>query len=376
MNLTLPQIDPMPLPGPLWLLRCLLLLTFALHLLFMNALFGGSIVAFACALRRARSAFAAQLCLELRHLLPVIFAFTVTLGVAPLLFVQVLYGHLLYTSSILMAFPWLGIIGMVLLAYYGLYYFSLKLGKNSAALPILGIGIILLAGIAFTYSNNFTLMLAPERWLQLYRHSAGGWNLNWAEPTLLPRYLHFVLAALAITGLLLVVMALRKREQPYGRWLMEQGALLFLGATVLNFLVGFWWLATLDGPARMVFMGRNALATVALLLGVVLAMAAVVHLVLAKGAKAGHRQARAAVIAGVLIVPPMVVMRDAVRNAYLAPHFQLAQLRVAPQWGVILLFAGLFVIGLVVVAYMLHMVARASRGQSAPASETTSSVGS
>ena len=40
-----PQLDPMPAPAPVWLLRTLLLLTFCLHLLFMNTLLGGSLVA-------------------------------------------------------------------------------------------------------------------------------------------------------------------------------------------------------------------------------------------------------------------------------------------------------------------------------------------
>ena len=85
--------------------------------------------------------------------------------------------------------------------------------------------VLLLATVAFIYSNNFTLMLAPERWLELYHSNASGWNLNWSEPSLLPRYLHFVLGALAVSGLGLVVMGLRKQEDEYRQWLTEQGIL-------------------------------------------------------------------------------------------------------------------------------------------------------
>ena len=119
MNLPIPYPDPMPLPAPVWLLRTLLLLTFFLHVLFMNCLLGGTAVALVCTMRRKSSAFSARLAGDIGRLLPSVFAFTITLGVAPLLFLQVMYGHLLYASSILIGVPWLAIIGMVILAYYG-----------------------------------------------------------------------------------------------------------------------------------------------------------------------------------------------------------------------------------------------------------------
>ena len=77
-------------------------------------------------MRRKSSAFSARLADDLGHLLPSVFAFTITLGVAPLLFLQVMYGQFLYASSILIGVPWLAIIAMVILAYYGVYFFSMK----------------------------------------------------------------------------------------------------------------------------------------------------------------------------------------------------------------------------------------------------------
>ena len=61
-----------------------------------------------------------------RRPLPVAIAATVTLGVAPLLFVQVLYGRLFFTSSILMAWFWLAIVPLVILAYYGAYLLAFR----------------------------------------------------------------------------------------------------------------------------------------------------------------------------------------------------------------------------------------------------------
>ncbi len=363
----------MPLPAPVWLLRTLLLLTFFLHVLFMNCLLGGTAVALVCTLRRKSSAFSARLAGDLGRLLPSVFAFTITLGVAPLLFLQVMYGQFLYASSILIGVPWLAIIGMVVLAYYGVYFFSMTLAKTQgheqkgSTTAVLVLVVLLLASVAFVYSNNFTLMLAPERWLDLYHSNASGWNLNWSEPSLLPRSLHFVLSALAVSGLGLLVMGLRQREDGYRQWLIEQGSLLFTGTTLLNFGVGFWFLVKLPGPARLAFVGGNGFATALLGAGLLLPLAAVAHLIMAKANKSPKRQLAIGVSCGLLTVAAMVVMRDLLRNLALAPYFSPNQLPVAPQWGIIVLFVLLFVGGLATLYYMLRKVAIATRMQLAAA---------
>jgi hypothetical protein len=358
----IPQLDPMPVPAPLWLVRTLLLMTFTLHLLLMNTLLGGAVVALVCRLRRATSKYPALLASDLAHMLPATFAFTITVGIAPLLFLQVIYGHLLYTSSILMGVPWLSIIGLVLCAYYAVYYFALRgERKPVAANAVLAGAVLLLAAVAFIYSNNFTLMLAPGRWLDLYERSSGGWNLNLSEPTLLPRYLHFVLSAFAVTGLVLLVLGLKKRGTGYGRWLIEQGSILFTLTTIVNMAVGCWFLMRIPADVRSIFSGKNGLATAALAAGFLLPLAAITHLVLMKTGKAVVRNSLVAVGSGALTVVAMVVVREAVRNAYLAPYFRPEQLKVAPPWGVIGLFLVIFVAGLAALAYMLRAVAVANR---------------
>ena len=364
MNLLIPYPDPVPLPAPVWLLRALLLLTFFLHVLFMNGLLGGTSIALVCTLRRKRSAFSARLAGDLGRVLPSIFAFTITLGVAPLLFLQVIYGQFLYASSILIAVPWLAIIGMVVLAYYGIYFFSMKeheqKGRTTIALSLV---VLLLATVAFVYSNNFTLMLTPERWRDLYLSNSAGWHLNWSESSLLPRYLHLILGALAVSGLGLAVLGLRKQEAAYRQWLIDQGIALFAVATLLNFAVGFWFVAKLPVPMRLAFIGGSGFATVLLGIGILLPLAAVAHLILAKASKCPQRMLMIGVSCGVLTVAAMVLMRDVVRDLALAPEFRPSQLPTAPQWGIIILFVILFVAGLATLYYMLRKVALATRLQ-------------
>ena len=83
-----PLVDPIPLPAPIWLFKVLHDLTFALHLTSVDLLLGGLTLALAFALTgRAQPAGI------LVHRLPTVMAFVVNLGVPPLLFAQVLYGH-------------------------------------------------------------------------------------------------------------------------------------------------------------------------------------------------------------------------------------------------------------------------------------------
>ena len=46
-----------------------------------------------------------------------------------------MYGQFLYASSILIGVAWLAIIGLVVLAYYGVYFFSMKRPSKTARRP-------------------------------------------------------------------------------------------------------------------------------------------------------------------------------------------------------------------------------------------------
>ena len=58
--------------------------------------------------------------------MPVLISATVTLGVAALLFLQVLYGRLFFVSAVVMGWWWLGVIGLLILAYYAAYLLALR----------------------------------------------------------------------------------------------------------------------------------------------------------------------------------------------------------------------------------------------------------
>src|SRR5262245_38710335 len=153
-----PAPDPTPLPLPYAVLKGLLLVTFGLHVFAVNVGVGGSILCLALAARGRRPGGAAlsKIARAMAFALPPAVTFAITLGVAPLLFVQLLYGEAIYTSTILIAAPWVLFIFLLMAGYWLLYRFTdgLKAGKPSMPVGIAATGLLL--SIGFLWTNNVT----------------------------------------------------------------------------------------------------------------------------------------------------------------------------------------------------------------------------
>jgi hypothetical protein len=363
----MPQPDPLPLPAPEVLLHVLLVGTFTLHILAMNVLVGGSILtAFNAVLERLRpEAQRAVLLQRAARPLTVSAAVTVTLGVAPLLFVQVLYGPFFFTSSILMAFPWISVIVFVIAAYAGLYLVELwsrALGPWAVAVRIGSA--LLLAGVAFLYVNNVTLMLAPDEWKGIYDHFRRGLYLPLGEAALFPRYLHFLLAAMAVGGLTLLAYGLwvRRHEPDFGDWCLRQGAWWFLVPTALQMAIGPTFLVTQPAFARDEFLAADLLETGVLWAGVASAVIASALVLWTLRSRAPTVPGAAAVGLIVVSVALMSVARDLLRAARTSPDLAVSTLPSQTQVGAVILFFVVFVAGLSTVAYMLWLLRRGRPG--------------
>jgi hypothetical protein len=367
---TIPALDPLPLPAPAGLLWSLLMLTFFLHLLPMNFVLGGSLIA---ALARLRGRDPARphhraLAEWLAKAMPVAVAAAVSFGVAPLLFVQTLYGRLFFSSSVVMAWFWLGVIPLLILAYYGSYLLAFRgerLGGSATA--VAGIVALFFVAIAFLYSNNMSLMLRPEFFTAKYAASGSGWQLNLGDPTLVPRFLHMLLGALAVAGMAVTHYGLfrLKRDPEFGDWAIRHGTLWFLIPTIFNLLAGAWWLAALPREVMLDFMGRDGAASAVLVLGALLGLTTLLLMAMWVYSPRPQLLARFAGTTLVLTLVAMIFTRDHVRQAMLRRAGFQANGWVAPQWGPIAIFALLLLMALAVIVWMVAIFVRARPDSSA-----------
>ena len=321
----IPTLDPNPLPAPYWVFKLLLIVTFFLHIVAMNFMLGGGVLALVSKWRSKNQPKGNRVFFDVAKKLPVLLPATITLGIAPLLFVQVLYGQYFYTSSIIVAWPWFLVLVFLTIAYYGFYYVSFQSGQHHGrAGGVMLFSVILTFLIGFVYSNNLTLSQTPSRWGGKYFSNPAGWNLNLSEPTLIPRFLHFMVAAVAMGGLLLVFMALAnwKRDTEYARQLLQFGGKGFMYATRAQILVGIWFLASLPRDMRMLYMGDNPLATILLLVGVAGGIGSI--FLMSDALRKENIRVAASYVPGIVgvVILSMSVMRDILRNAYLKPYFQ------------------------------------------------------
>jgi hypothetical protein len=364
-TIPIPHVDPLPLPGPVWLFTALLLVVFTLHVVAMNSALGGGLWTLWNYVRGRHSdhPYSRRLANELAAMLPVFLAFTVTLGVAALLFVQVLFGNFLYSSSILIGALWLAVIPLVMVAYYGFYYFSstAEQGKGISGC-VLAISLCVLLSIAFIFVNNMTLMESPERWQAMYRAHPNGWNLNLGDHSLIPRYLHMVNGGIALFSAILAFLGMRKRkvDAEYGRWIVQRAAVVFAVCTGLQFLLGMWMLLAIPRSVAVALLVDPLGATV-FGLALVSVISAMLLILLGSLQEKPSMLVHAGFAMSLVTLFLMVCLRHLLRLAYLKPYLNLGTLDVRPQIGVIALFLLLFVGGLATVGYMLWLVARSKK---------------
>ena len=343
-----PTIDPNPLPAPYWLFKLLLLVTFTLHIIAMNFMLGGAFLAVVARFTSKGKEFRNRIFLDLAKKIPVFLAATITIGIAPLLFVQAIYGQYFYTSTILIAWPWFLLLVLLVFAYYGFYYVTYNGQRRPGPAGIvLLVSLALVLVIAFIQSTNVTLMQTPSHWAAKYFASPTGWSNNLSDPTLIPRYLHFVTSAIAVGGILLVLLALARwnKDREYASYLFQYGGRAFMYATMAQFIIGAWFLISIPRNFRMIFMGDSPFASVLFLVGILATIAAI--FLMSNAIRKQNIRVAAYGVSGLLAVVmiTMIVMRDILRDAYLEPYFHPHQFAVKTQWAVLPVFLVLFIAG-------------------------------
>jgi hypothetical protein len=347
INNLIPTPDTIPSPARVFIF--LEQFTFLAHIIIINALLGGIFLVLINRFVRIYSGDASGALKSLSAKLPVLIALGINLGVAPLLFLQVVYGNLYYSSSVLMAVWWIVIIPVLIAAYYGLYIYAEKaesLRRLSMFSLIMSAGLILY--VAFVQVSNNSLMERPDTW-GAYFNGRGGLLLNLSMPVFIPRFLHFFFASLAIGGLFAAVLSwFKKRKGVEGSERQIRESLRIFGVcSSLQAAAGAWYLMAIPVGIRAAFMGQDFLSTTVLSAGILWGLAAIIS---------SFRGSLAWTACPLFIAMIfMIISRYQVRILYLAGDFSTGDLKVVPQYGILALFLAVLVTGLVSVAYMIKV---------------------
>ncbi len=352
------MISLVPTPDVLPMARgyfdILLLLTFPLHLILMNAMIGSAVIALWAHWRK--DAVAERLAYQLAKILPLLIALTINFGVPPLLFAQILFGHYLYSSSIIIGMFWLGVVPILLVMYYGAYIYDFKfwtLGRRG--MPILLLSTALMLCVGFIFSNNMTLMLDPEMW-QTYFSQSNGTFLNLNEPTLFPRYSHMIIGACAVGGLAVAVLSRLWQKQDFAvaELALCAGLRLFFFATCLQLLTGIWFLLSLPVDVLLIFMGHNIIASVVFIVALIL-----VALVLKTAWK---KQLTSCAWLTIILIYMMTFMRAFVREGYLQKNFVEQIIATNQDYTPLLLFVVTLVVGVALIGWMIKATIKCEKG--------------
>lgn len=348
-TILIPQADTIPVHWG-WF-QFLLLLTFPLHLLAMNAMLGGLIIGASQHLRGGE--VQRRLAHRVAVATPLLIALVVNLGVAPFLFLQVLYGQFIYTSSILMGLFWILVVPVLILAYGGGYLYDFKFsGLGRLGILVGGFCCLAFLAIAAMFSNNMLLMVSPARFPEYFKVMSGTLLLV-ADHQFYPRYLHMVLSAIAVGGLAVALLGRFQadRDLNLADHATGLGLRLFWIFTMVNIPVGFLFLMSLPKEQMLLFMGRELGATISLGVGLVLTLGAIFTAI--------RQKLWLTVVHVVLLVYVMVFMRAWLRSGYLHHYFNLDQLELVPQYSPMLFFFVTLGLGLLCLGWLWKTTAKA-----------------
>ena len=346
----IPALDPAPLPGPPWLFHVLWVVTFLIHLLFVNSVLGGTLIAALSGGRKPGRRETATLFVEVNSWA---ISFAITFGIAPLLFMQVLLGRFFYTATVLVAWAWFGMLGLLMVGYYLNYVAKYRLRSGKGAGPILAVEALCFLGIAAIQVAVNLLHMQPGRWESVADRA---WAAV-ADPTFLPRFLHYVLAAVTMAGALAAWVAIRRAAKGGDRkaadGMARFGIRAALVATLLQLVDGFWLLLALPEDVLKGLMRGGAATMAPFSLGVFAGVILVAVLAQITDPLIQRTKVRrvAELLIGAIVL--MVITRHQLRAIYLAPSRAEERMAVAPQWDVLVLFLAVFVIGVALTIWAL-----------------------
>jgi hypothetical protein len=324
------------LSAPLWLVTVLHIVTLTLHFAAMNFMFGGLIIIL---WGKFTDRWNNPVVQKFIRFFPAAMAATITFGVAPLLFVQLVYHRQIYSASIISGWFWLLVVPVLVVTYYLLYSASFNSDKPDNhykwKLHLAFVGMLY---VSYIFSSVFSMAERPDLMKALYAERQDGLVLNPELGDYIVRWLHMLSGAITVGGFFVGFVG-RKNEEAY-----KIGKLFFLWGMVIASVLGFIYLVTL-GENILPLMRSPAIW--ALTFGIILS-AGSLHFFFKK------KFLFSALMVGVSLIT-MVYTRHELRLIRLVEHYDPSTMTVNPQWSVFALFIACFVIMLGMLWYMFRL---------------------
>jgi hypothetical protein len=338
MNPALPNYEF--LPAPLWLISVLHILTLTLHFVAMNFMVGGVIIVL---FGRAASRWNHATLRTFLKLFPTLMAATITLGVAPLLFVQLTFPRQIYAAAIVSGWFWLMIIAVLIVAYYCLYAASFSKSTGAAG-KYLGLALLGMIYVSVVYSSVFSLAERPDLYRAMYAANPSGLTINTEWSGWIFRWMHMLAGAVTVGGFFIGLIGRDNPEES------STGRKFFVGGMVASFLLGLAYLLTLADIMNPIMRSPGVWA---LSLSILFSLGALHFFFKRKFVPAG--------LMLFVSLLGMVTLRYYVRLILLEKHYDPATVTVSPQWSVFAIFLVCFLLALGLLFYMIRLFVRSGR---------------
>lgn len=237
------------LPADNLLYLVLYLVTLMLHVVAMNYVVGGAMVVAGATVYRVVGNYCdatQSIVAVIKDWLPLALGVTITLGVAPILFIQLLYKHAFYTANLLLFHRWMAILPVLIIAFYLLYLQKSAWIERRSQLvrAMVALGVLaMFLFVAWSWSENHLLSLASQQeWTE---HYAAG-RMWYQTPETLPRLLLWMIGSLSTLSVL-VAWQLRGSANTTT---VRRLALIGLSGAVGSVLAAGWYWAALPEAVR------------------------------------------------------------------------------------------------------------------------------
>lgn len=339
---------PFGFPAPTAIYYALYALTLVLHLMTAAYVLGGSAaVALGALTAHAKRSRLGALASGLRDMMPFALGVAITLGVAPLLFLQILYKVSFYSPVLLLAHRFMALLPVLLLGFYLLYLAKSDLVERTGTkylVPVTVLSFLCFLFVAVTWTENHLLGLQPKVWPDLYAAS----RMTFFSAEVALRSLLWLTGAVAIM-VPTAAWQLRDADARATKFAGIAGLVslllaLILAATYASTFQPDLVLWTVDS-FLLIYSAGGVLGVIALVFG---SVALIRH-------KSTQSSRIAASIGAALVVTATVVAREALRTRALDVESLYAEhARVAESGGVIAFFVFL-AINVSLIAYSARL---------------------